>query len=199
MCPPPQFSSRSRPTPSYPKTLTCLPTLAPSRPQPLIWPALVGCSDRTERQVSGHLTSPDARGLQHAKRQDFCNSKAAKNTAKTAVLRTSIRLVSRPSLLLLLFPLLRLPQLHLHVAPLGATLRYSLSAISLIAEHCSEGALLVPAGRPDQIKPPVVESMRLASSRSHLTLASAACCTRQAALVGGRHPQCPVVPRRHFT
>jgi hypothetical protein len=29
--------------------------------------------------------------------------------------------------------------------------------------------------------------MRLASSRSHLTLASAACCTRQAALVGGRH------------
>ena len=28
-------------------------------PQPLTWPAVVGCSDRPQRQVPGHLTSPD--------------------------------------------------------------------------------------------------------------------------------------------
>lgn len=40
-------------------------------PQPLIWPALVGCIDRTERQIPGHLTSPDVRAAAACKWQEF--------------------------------------------------------------------------------------------------------------------------------
>jgi hypothetical protein len=205
LCTPPFLFAASPYTPSCPKTLTCLPILAPSRPRPLIWPALVGWSDRTERQGLWPSDLTRCAGCSMQKGRIFAAAEAAKKQQKRqCCARRSVS--SCGPLLLLLFPLLRFPN------PLPCCTAWGDVALFAVGHFVDRGApqrvLCFPGsvsksrwylGTPDpgqaarcRVHASCILAEPLDPGQRRLLHTPGCPC-------GWSPPQCPAVPRRHFT